>query len=188
MGSWYCLPFLMVCKSVCGGCLCIPHEDIQSACVALKHARLLCSWLQLAISRSSVAIKAFLQQDKTRFVDHVCAFAAKAADESNARALYWAVKRLKKFKAAPLRGVLLRDGARALTLVMCVSVVVPRFAVLKKMREKCFCELLSKSIFGKNAFAKCFRKAFSGKCFCEMLSKSILGKNAFAKCLKIAFC
>ena len=105
----------MVCKSVCGGCLCIPHEDIQSACVALKHARLLCSWLQLAISRSSVAIKAFLQQDKTRFVDHVCAFAAKAADESNARALYWAVKRLKKFKAAPLRGVLLRDGARALT-------------------------------------------------------------------------
>ena len=54
VGSWYCLPFLMVWKSVCGGCLCIPHEDIQSACVALKHARLLCSWLQLAISRSSV--------------------------------------------------------------------------------------------------------------------------------------
>ena len=175
MGSWYCLPFLMVCKSVCGGCLCIPHEDIQSACVALKHARLLCSWLQLAISRSSVAIKAFLQQDKTRFVDHVCAFAAKAADESNARALYWAVKRLKKFKSAPLRGVLLRDGARALTLVMCVSVVVPRFAVLKKNARKMLLRI---------AFEKHFRE----KCFCEMLSKSILGKNAFAKCLKIAFC
>ena len=61
----------------------------------------------------SQQIKVSVGFDKTAYLSRMAAIANAAADNSNTKRFYWAVKRLKKFRPKPLRGVFLEDGKLA---------------------------------------------------------------------------
>ena len=61
----------------------------------------------------SQQIKVSVGIDKTAYLSRMAAIANAAAENSNTKRFYWAVKRLKKFPPKPLRGVFLEDGELA---------------------------------------------------------------------------
>ena len=68
------------------------------------------AWALHLLRHLSQQIKVSVGIDKTAYLSRMAAIANAAAENSNTKRFYWAVKRLKKFRPKPLRGVFLEDG------------------------------------------------------------------------------
>ena len=103
-------------------------EFILLSCIGPAQQRLLpraglSDWLRIFHQRQAWAlhllrhlsqqIKVSVGNDKTAYLSRMAAIANAAAENSNTKLFNWAVKRLKKFRPKPLRGVFLEDGELA---------------------------------------------------------------------------
>ena len=71
------------------------------------------AWSLHLLRHLSQQIKISVGNDKTAYLSRMAAIANNAAENSNTKRFYWAVKRLKKFRPKPLRGVFLENGTLA---------------------------------------------------------------------------
>ena len=71
------------------------------------------AWSLHLLRHLSQQIKISVGNDKTAYLSRMAAIANDAAENSNTKRFYLAVKRLKKFRPKPLRGVFLEDGELA---------------------------------------------------------------------------
>ena len=94
-----------------GGFTTTPPRPGLSDWLRIFHQRQ--AWALHLLRHLSQQIKVSVGIDKTAYLSRMAAIANAAAENSNTKRFYWAVKRLKKFRPKPLRGVFLEDGELA---------------------------------------------------------------------------